>query len=417
MKRILLLVLTFIISGILCAQPTDGLIAFFKWNGNMANTGSASLTATPVNTTYTTNFTGTANTAVQFAGNQDSYVDFTDNGNADFTGTNNFSVAFSFYFNGTASSGLIDNCVNYGGWGIYLWEQTAGIWIIQFSYKNGSVGSAAATAFTRGTWHHVAAVRNNGILSLYIDGVFRLSGAEGTLSPSYPVNMIAGVLAYSLYSPPRYVPFNGKMNQVAIYNRALSAAEVTALNAFTLPLKLLDFNGHIVKKSAELEWKTAEELNTRSFDIERSTDGINYTTVGNLPAYNTAGEHQYHFTDENITSLGVPVVYYRLKQKDIDDRYTYSRIIVLSMDDNRSIIMLYPNPVNDEANLTITVDKKQALFGKVLDNAGRVVKSIQWNLPAGSISLRVDLKKLAKGIYFLELKGGSINERKKFIKQ
>lgn len=34
---------------------------------------------------------------------------------------------------------------------------------------------------------------------------------------------------------------------------------------------------------------------TLSFDIERSTDGRNYTTVGNVAAFNTSGVHQYTF--------------------------------------------------------------------------------------------------------------------------
>jgi hypothetical protein len=375
------------------------------------------MSATPFNTSYTTNSAGVANRAVLFAGNLSSYIDFTDNGNADFTGSNNFTVACSFYFNGSTNGGLIDNCLNYGGWGIWFWQLTAGVWNVQFNYKNGSVGSAAATSFTLGSWHHVAAVRNNGVLSVYIDGVFRLSAAEGTTTPSYPLNMVAGAFTYASYAPPRYNPFNGRMNNVAIYNRALTAAEITALHSFVLPLKLVGFNGRIFNSNAELEWQTADEQNTRSFDIQRSTDGTSYTTIGAVPAANAPGDHQYRFTDDNIASLAVPVVYYRLKQNDIDDRFTYSRIVALTVDERKSIVMFYPNPVTTEANLTINVFKKQQVFGRIIDKAGKLIQNLQWNLTPGSISLIVDVQKLAKGMYFLELKGETINERKKFIKQ
>lgn len=189
----------------------------------------------------------------------------------------------------------------------------------------------------------------------------------------------------------------------------------TAVNV--LPLTLLEFNGRLANNNGLLNWKTTDEQKTSSFDIERSTDGRNYTAVGNLAAFNTGGIHQYNYTDNNITSLGVPVVYYRLKQKDIDGRFTYSRIVALSLDNSRNMILLYPNPVINEANLTVTTNKKQQLQVNVIDNAGRIVKQQQWNVTAGSSSLSVNISSLAKGMYYLELKGETINERRQFVKQ
>ncbi|MBK9484510.1 MAG: LamG domain-containing protein [Chitinophagaceae bacterium] len=218
------------------AQTTAGLIAYFPFSGNYTNAGPANVTASGVSTSFTTNSCTAPNTAVQFQGNLNSYIDFIDNGNLDFVGTNNFTVSFNFFFNGNSTSGLVDNCLNYGGWGVWLWSTVAGTWNLQFNYKNNSVGSAAATNFTTGSWHHATAVRNNGTISLYIDGVFRLSATEGTTAPNYPINMQAGAMCYASFVPPRYNPFGGKIDELRIYNRALSAAEIlvvsnAALNA------------------------------------------------------------------------------------------------------------------------------------------------------------------------------------------
>ena len=110
------------------------------------------------------------------------------------------------------------------------------------------------------------------------------------------------------------------------------------------------------------------------------------------------------------------MIYYRLKQTDVDGRFTYSRIVALSLA-NKNIVLFYPNPVQNEANLTITIDKAEQVQGRIIDNAGRVVKQQQWKLAAGSTSLSVDVNGLAKGMYYLELTGETINERKRFIKQ
>lgn len=207
------------------------------------------------------------------------------------------------------------------------------------------------------------------------------------------------------------------MDEVRVYNRALTAAEVLSLVGYTLPLDLIEFNGRVQNTNGILAWKTTYELNSSSFDIERSTDGRNYTMVGNVPSLNTPGINQYHYTDNNITSFGSPVVYYRLKQKDIDGRITYSKIVALSVDKKRNIVLLYPNPVINEVNLTITINRPEKLQARIIDNAGKMVKQLQWDMSGGSTSLSVNVSVLAKGIYYLEIKGETINERKKFIKQ
>ncbi|MFZ1305595.1 MAG: T9SS type A sorting domain-containing protein, partial [Ferruginibacter sp.] len=188
-------------------------------------------------------------------------------------------------------------------------------------------------------------------------------------------------------------------------------------SSFLLPLSLLSFNGFLLNNDGLLNWKTTNELNAASYDIERSIDGRTYTAVGTVAAYNTAGNHQYNFTDNNITALGVPVVYYRLKQKDIIGRFTYSNIVALSIDRSKSIVLLYPNPVVTNANLTININKPQQVKGRIIDNTGRVLKQMQWSLAAGSTALPVDVKELASGMYYLEITGATLNERKVFVKQ
>jgi hypothetical protein len=79
--------------------------------------------------------------------------------------------------------------------------------------------------------------------------------------------------------------------------------------------------------------------------------------------------------------------------------------------------MIYPNPVIDKANLTITADKPQQLQVKIMDNTGRIIKRMQQNISAGSSLLPVDVSSLAGGIYYMEITSETINERKRFIKQ
>lgn len=419
LKQILLLVALLIASCLfsfsLFAQPTTaGLLCHFKLDGNTTNSGPASVTATAVSTSYTTNNANAASKALQFGGALTSYIDFTDNGNLDFAGTSNFTVSFSFFFNGSTTSGLIDNCLNYGGWGVWLWSTVAGTWNLQFNYKNNSVGSAAATNFTIGTWHHVAAVRNNGTISLYIDGAFRLSATEGTTAPTYPINMIAGAMAYGSFSPPRYNAYGGKIDEIRVYNRALSAAEIAGLTPYSLPLKMGDFTA--VKKSTgiQLNWETLTEQNTSHFDVERSTDGTHFSYLGRVNAAgNSADKKTYSFTDASPAN---GINFYRLKMTDLDGSNSYSRIIAVRNSNANMDLQLFPNPANDVLQIQIPSNRKEAATLMITDATGKTVlkKSIQLNEGQNSISLPVT--QLSKGLYYLAIDNATEKQTHSFIK-
>lgn len=418
-RQILLVMILVLTSCFLCfslfGQPTtNGLVAYFPLNGNTINAGPANITATAVNTGYTTNNANVANNALQFAGNLNSYVNFVDNGNLDFSGTNNFTISFSFFFNGSSTSGLIDNCLNYGGWGIWLWSTVAGTWNLQFNYKNNSVGSSAATAFTTGVWHHVAAVRNNGTISLYIDGVFRLAATEGSATPTYPINMNAGAMTFGGFSPPRYNPFGGKIDEIRIYNRALSAGEIGILAPFSLPLKLGEFTAVRKSTGIRLNWETLTEQNTSHFDIEKSTDGVNWNSIGRVSAAgNSVDKRLYSFSDN---SAGPGVVFYRLKMADNDSAFTYSRVITLKNESQFTELQLFPNPVTDNLQVQIPPSGKLDAVIRIIDAGGKTIHSRILQLSEGQNAASIPVVHLKAGIYYLIIDDGKRKHTKSFIK-
>ncbi len=184
-----------------------------------------------------------------------------------------------------------------------------------------------------------------------------------------------------------------------------------------LPLELLEFTGAVVNSDGLLKWKTENENNTSSFIIERSLDGQQYSSTASVTAANTPGVHHYDFTDVNIASLGVNAIYYRLKQVDIDGRYTYSNIVVLSINNHKPIVMVYPNPTREDLNLTITIGQNEKLNWRLVDHAGRVVKNGHYNLTAGSTAVKIDTRHLSAGIYMMQLQGTTVQQVIKVIKQ
>ena len=401
------------------AQTTAGLTGYWSFGGNYTNSGSAPATASGVNTSFTTGIGNIPNAAIQFQGNTGSYIDFIDNGNFDFAGTNNFTVAFSFFFNGNSTSGLVDNCLNYGGWGVWLWSTVAGTWNLQFNYKNNSVGSAAATNFSIGSWHHATAVRNNGTISLYIDGIFRLSATEGTQTPSYPINMQAGAMCWGGYTPPRYNPFGGKIDELRIYNRALTAAEILALSSITLPVKLTSFTAVNNNNIIGLNWKTAYEQNSSHFIIQRSTDAVNFTDVVRVSAAgNSNSTLTYSHNDYLPASIQTQkTVFYRLQSFDTDGKYANSHVVAMKLDKTDMQLSVFPNPAKDILQVQTGIGLKGNTTLIISDAGGRQVYKREMVLLPGSNTMPVNISMLSGGLYSVRLINGSDSYVKQFVKE
>ena len=91
---------------------------------------------------------------------------------------------------------------------------------------------------------------------------------------------------------------------------------------------------------ALIQWQTTDEVNTGSFSIEHSTNGQQFTAIGNAAAVNAPGTHNYQFTHAGI---GEGTHYYRLKMVDIDGTFTYSPVRMVKVAADISL-KAYPNP-------------------------------------------------------------------------
>ena len=212
---------------------------------------------------------------------------------------------------------------------------------------------------------------------------------------------------------------NGK-----IFTGASTAAfgnEVWTANApaeAALPVALLEFKGALVNNNAYLQWKTEHETNTSVFIVERSLDGSSYYQVGTILAANGAGINQYNFTDANIVSLGVSIVYYRLRLVDLDGIYKYSGIVPIPVDDKKLTVQLYPNPVSNQINLKIRSCESQKIQWRLTDNAGRLITGGHYTLSQGLNVIAEDATLLPSGVYYLQLFNGfKLHQSIKVVKQ
>ena len=122
---------------------------------------------------------------------------------------------------------------------------------------------------------------------------------------------------------------------------------ITTSGSGSLPVKLLSFDVAEQEGGALLSWSTGEEVNAGLFEIERSTDALEWEGIGKIMA--TGPMSRYQFADP-VVKAALPVVYYRLKMTDRDGTFEYSVIRSLTRKSSFTTA-IYPNPAADHIYL------------------------------------------------------------------
>jgi hypothetical protein len=165
---------------------------------------------------------------------------------------------------------------------------------------------------------------------------------------------------------------------------------VEAVYSFPLPLKLISFTGTVSGNTNFLKWETTDEVNTHRFEIERSDDGIHFTSIGNISARNSPGNNLYSYTDNKVQSV---IYFYRLKMVDIDSKFTYSKTIRVVNAADKQIAIIF-QPVSDHLKI---IGVKAGAVISIIDLQGKTILKVNANPDLQSIPVNG----LSAGTYFV----------------
>jgi len=191
-------------------------------------------------------------------------------------------------------------------------------------------------------------------------------------------------------------------------NPSLLALQVTCSS--TLPVTWLYVNGQIQNGQAFIKWATASETNTDRFEAEHSTDGIHYVKMGTVQAAgNSYATTYYEFVHPSPVN---GKNFYRIKQIDLDGRYTYSSVVLLQAKQQQPSVIIAPNPVKTETSLYFSEPGSKTirlftLSGQLLYTA--TVKE-QTNRHI------INLNNMAPGVYLLKVSTVHGTSTQKIIK-
>jgi hypothetical protein len=182
-----------------------------------------------------------------------------------------------------------------------------------------------------------------------------------------------------------------------------------------LPVSLTEFRGNLINGNPVLNWATSNEQGIISYDIERSSDGNNYSRIGTTSAVRGSTRNSYAFTDRQPKS---GFNYYRLKIHDANGRTTYSSVISLNVTvKGFTINSVSPNPFIDNFVVVISSETAEPVTIRVIDNAGREVHSQSLTTAKGVNNIGIkNLSKLSPGIYIVEVRSSGTEQRVKLMK-
>jgi hypothetical protein len=407
-KFVLTAVSLLIIRFTLSAQLPSGSIAEFQLNNTATDISGNNYNGSLNSTTATTNRFGLSGMATAFTTGTS-------------TGTlpiglvtamqNDFSIGYWFKTNMVAAGGaqwyqgnaLVDAevCGGTNDWGTALINTGK----VCMGIGNPDITIISATDYNDNNWHFLTAVRNKGTASitLYIDGTQK-GFSSGTNPGALTAPGFIGLARNVCSGTPLYT---GSLDDIIVYNRALSGVEVTNLYnflaAFVLPLHWISFTGELTPGGIALKWVTEEAGNNDHYEVEHSTDGEHFTPVGtvanNAGITMDAGRIAYSFIQP---TPGAGIHYYRIRQTDRDGKYSYSTTIKLTVHNLSSGLYLLSNPVHDELVL-MNLNRVMVRQILILDISGRVAKKMGTASGEGTITSAIG--DLSAGSYIIQVNG------------
>ena len=237
-------------------------------------------------------------------------------------------------------------------------------------------------------------------------------GLVGSSVPSGPVKSYSNLssISFNASDPADVQPDNSTWYYYAIITQGDGNKVVTSPIWYTrsdivLPVTLISFSASYKKteNTCLLTWTTAQEINSKLFVIERSTNGgRTFESIGTVIANGSTNSVSYYqFTDLSpVKSTNL----YRLREVDIDNHIQYSRVVsVVITGEMAGYYSIYPNPAHDFTYINSTSAINNNATIQLIDFQGRILKQFPGIINSNN-PYKLDLTSLSKGLYYVKIK-------------
>lgn len=269
----------------------------------------------------------------------------------------------------------------------------------------------------------VSTVLNSQYIKVYIDynndnafnETTELVVSTGSVAPGTSVNNIiipsSGVVTGTPVRMRVIADFSPISSSCSALDYGQAEDFAITFNPDPLAVQLIDFatNNKDCNTSVSFQVTDANEVNY--FEIERSVDGKNYSSLAKINSIK--GQTDYQYLDQTAP-LGFS--FYRLKMLDNAGRISYSKI-VRTQNTCESNWQLFPNPSNGKLTISCPSRTSNELIVKLIDITGKTLKTLTIQLESGISSFDFSIAEFPSGVYVVELADGNFVSRKQVVKK
>ncbi len=166
-----------------------------------------------------------------------------------------------------------------------------------------------------------------------------------------------------------------------------------------LPVKFILFTAQCNGSTVLITWKTAQEQNSHYYQVQRSTNAVDWTGIGTIAAAgNSTTENSYSYTDNSP----IGNAYYRVAEYDLDGKAQYTQSLTTACS-IRDVVRVWPNPVTDILYINFPATANGELVIKLFDGKGALIRQQSASAIRGNNLVSVPVKGMAAGIYYVSI--------------
>jgi hypothetical protein len=278
-------------------------------------------------------------------------------------------------------------------------------------YVNGVSGTAVSSTAVNRTWDISKTNANAG------------SGVD------FVFNWNAGDVANGSFYLPELNHFSGSAWEVPVVSSSTVGTNALTVVGYTgtfspfsiqegsgLPIELTLFNSNCSEIGTTINWQTASEHHSASFDVEKSRDGNNWSLLESIQAAgNSTTLVDYKVVD---SEKATDVVYYRLNQIDLNgESKTFGPISANCFETNDFTAIVFPNPASGMVTVEMNTPIAQTVSIQICGTDGKAIMQTTNKLEQGTTQIPLSVERLKAGVYTVKVYGENTMKTIKLIVQ
>ena len=278
-------------------------------------------------------------------------------------------------------------------------------------YVNGVSGTAVSSTAVNRTWDISKTNANAG------------SGVD------FVFNWNAGDVANGSFYLPELNHFSGSAWEVPVVSSSTVGTNALTVVGYTgtfspfsiqegsgLPIELTLFNSNCSEIGTTINWQTASEHHSASFDVEKSRDGNNWSLLESIQAAgNSTTLVDYKVVD---SEKATDVVYYRLNQIDLNgESKTFGPISANCIEIIDFKATVFPNPAAGMVTVEMNTPIAQTVSIQICGTDGKAIMQTTNKLEQGTTQIPLSVERLKAGVYTVKVYGENTMKTIKLIVQ